>query len=298
MLIYSRILIAIICFAIVPGIVRGQDPQLRIDGSNEESLKKSFEAIKNNLSANQQKKFEQGLMIIMHQLLHLLDEEYEFFLKEVNGKTGPEIIAEATAIVQRMEQKAKEQKAKKTTYQLFDWIFDKKLGESLGRDKQSSWSCTSVLATMIQKSSMFPSDEEQFKVSENSFLLTPEETDSVMKSRRSNMEAFSKKGTDKLSIEIKDKTMSLITRASVGAGIAVPGEDYEIIQNDKKVLLGIWFHYNKAPPNDAFHRLNVETFLLNKQSGLAIWTKSNSRPNIFIDERPIPEVQSYFLLCS
>ncbi|MEX2492726.1 MAG: hypothetical protein WD425_13295 [Nitrospirales bacterium] len=143
---------------------------------------------------------------------------------------------------------------------------------------------------------MFPPDEETVKISEESFLLSEKDHLSIIKTRKSQVEAFSKEGTDNLAIKIKDKTMSLQTGASVKAGMAEPSE-FVIVQNNEDTLLAFWFNSTETP-NDTFNRLDVHTFLLNKKSGLAIWTKSNSRPNMFIEERPIPEVQSYFLRCS
>jgi len=278
-----------VLFPILPGVVEAQNSPPSLDASSKENFQESREAIKQSLPANQQKKFDQALMIIMSQLLN---EKYDAFLKAINGKTGIEVIAEATKVVQRMEQKVKDQNAKKTTYQLPDWIF----GESVRVGGQSSLACKAILSASILKSNMFPPDEENFKNSEESFLLNAEDYDSIIKTRKSQVEAFSKEGTDKLALKIKDKTMSLQTGASVEAGMAEPSE-FVILQNNNNTLLAIWFHNNEAS-NDAFSRLDVHTFLLNKKSGLGIWTKSNSRPNIFIDERPIPEVQSYFLRCS
>jgi len=288
---HFRILIVILSLTIFSGVVGANEAPLTIDGSSEESLQKSFKTVKQSLSPNQQKKFEQAYFIILGQALDKKGGEIEAFLKALNGKTGPEVIAEVTEIVQDKVRRVQEQEAKKTTYQISDWVLD----ERRGVIEQTSLSCTALLRTRIRQSAAFPSDEENYRISDESFILNSKEIMSLIKSRRSRVEAVSGEGADKLAIKIKDKTISFITQASVKAGIAEPSE-FSIIRNDKNALLGIFLDDAKFP-NDTRNSFSVETFLLNKQSGLAIWNKSTSRGNIWLGDRPIPENQSYFLLC-
>ena len=74
-----------------------------------------------------------------------------------------------------------------------------------------------------------------------------------------------RKGTDKLAVNIKgDGTMSFLTRASVEAGVA-EGDSWSVLRDTSEDLVAL--HYD-----DFFGSVNV--FALNKETGLAIWSKT------------------------
>lgn len=73
------------------------------------------------------------------------------------------------------------------------------------------------------------------------------------------------KGTDKIAISIKDKqTLSFLTAASVEAGTS-EGDLWKILKNDNKELVAILY-------DPIFGSIN--TLALNKESGLAVWSKA------------------------
>lgn len=72
------------------------------------------------------------------------------------------------------------------------------------------------------------------------------------------------KGTDKIAINIKDKqTISFLTARSVEAGTS-EGDLWTILKNDEKELVAI--------SHDPIFG-SVNTLALNKENGLAIWSK-------------------------
>ena len=79
------------------------------------------------------------------------------------------------------------------------------------------------------------------------------------------IEATVGKGTNKVSLQIKDeKTLSFLSGASFDAGV-VAGVDFSIVKNDDKELVAAMW--------DGSSMNNV---VLNKKNGLAIWSKSRS----------------------
>lgn len=90
------------------------------------------------------------------------------------------------------------------------------------------------------------------------------------------------KGTDKLAIKIEDKTIKFLTRASLEAGTA-EGRPFNIIKNDEKELIAF----------DIDDEGTLNTFLLQKKSGLGIWTKGRLKPFL----RDYPDTQSFYLIC-
>lgn len=92
---------------------------------------------------------------------------------------------------------------------------------------------------------------------------------------------------DILAIKIKDdETMLLITKASVEVGIAEPAE-FQIVKNDKEVLLAVEYH------ESALGSPSLGTFILNKETGLAIWTRNE--PTYMLLGKPV--TQSHYLIC-
>ena len=79
------------------------------------------------------------------------------------------------------------------------------------------------------------------------------------------IEATVGKGTNKVSLQIKDeKILSFLSGASFEAG-DVGGVDFSIIKNDDKELIAAMWNNS-----------SMNTVVLNKENGLAIWSKSRS----------------------
>lgn len=75
-------------------------------------------------------------------------------------------------------------------------------------------------------------------------------------------------GTDSIALKIVDSdTVQLNTAANVAAGIA-EGDNMRILGNDEKKLMAVWY-------SDQGNSV-ISTIALNKENGLAVWTKANS----------------------
>jgi len=92
-------------------------------------------------------------------------------------------------------------------------------------------------------------------------------------------------GTDKLAIEIHGSVLRFMTQASVGAGQATAAE-FQILHNDNEVLVAV--NYQRGALGS-----NLNSLLVNKKNGLAVWTKS--RPSFLVDEEP--DTQTHYLRC-
>lgn len=90
----------------------------------------------------------------------------------------------------------------------------------------------------------------------------------------------------KMAIQIEGKTLKMITATSVEAGMTDPAELVIIKENDKE-LIAVDLETDIAIDQ------GVGTFVLNKKSGLAVWTKS--KPSFFTSE--LPEAQAYYMEC-
>ncbi len=92
------------------------------------------------------------------------------------------------------------------------------------------------------------------------------------------------KGTDKIAVNIKDDgTLSFLTRASLEVGVS-EGDIFAIMKNTEKELVAIFYE-------DFFGSTNV--FSLNKENGLAIWSKA--RPSFLTYESPTGSIM--YLSC-
>lgn len=89
----------------------------------------------------------------------------------------------------------------------------------------------------------------------------------------------------KLAIEIGDKSLKLLTDTSVGVGIAEPAEMVIVRQNDDSVE-AVDIESGLIDPG-------IETFILNRKSGFAVWTKS--KPSFIGNNNP--DTQAYYLEC-
>jgi len=92
------------------------------------------------------------------------------------------------------------------------------------------------------------------------------------------------KGTDKLGISIKDDgTMTFLTKAALEIG-TTEGDSFVIMENTEKLLTAVL--YNKLSSQ-------FNTFSLNKENGLAVWTKG--QPDFMTYGSPYGQV--VYLIC-
>lgn len=94
------------------------------------------------------------------------------------------------------------------------------------------------------------------------------------------------KDETKVAIDIGEDTIKFLSATSVEVGISQPAE-FLIIRNDEKSLVAVY------PENDVAIDPGINTFVLNKESGLATWTKS--KPAFLTT--PLPDTQVYYMEC-
>ena len=96
-------------------------------------------------------------------------------------------------------------------------------------------------------------------------LIDSSVTGSPIESLTNGIEATIGKGTNKVSLQIKDEeTLSFLSGASFNTG-DVGGVDFSIVKNDDKELVAAMWN-----------GVSMNTVVLNKENGLAIWSKSRS----------------------
>jgi len=93
------------------------------------------------------------------------------------------------------------------------------------------------------------------------------------------------KGTDKIAIEMDDDRLYFLSSASQQTGTA-RGVEWNIVKNTDKKTVAILFNSENTFPN-------YNLFILNKETGIAIWTKS--REDYIASDNP--DTQSYYLIC-
>ena len=126
-------------------------------------------------------------------------------------------------------------------------------------------------------------DAHAYRISETSLLKPEPELTQLYEIKR--LEATSDVGTDKLAIEIEGKTLKFMTQTSVESGQATAAA-FQIIRNDKDVLAAV--DYQSGALGSSF-----SSFLLNKKTGYAVWTKS--RPSFLVDGQA--DTQAHYLQC-
>lgn len=90
----------------------------------------------------------------------------------------------------------------------------------------------------------------------------------------------------KMAVEITGNKLYLITATAVEAGIMEPAEFAIVRENDSELIAVNLEGVTMLDPG-------INTFLLNKKSGTAVWTKS--KPSFF--GTALPDVQSYYMEC-
>lgn len=79
------------------------------------------------------------------------------------------------------------------------------------------------------------------------------------------IEGMVEKGTDTVAMKVKDaQTLEFLTRASLEIGVT-EGSQFSILQNNLEKLIAVYVDDK-----------GVDTVVLNKKNGLAVWTKADS----------------------
>lgn len=112
-------------------------------------------------------------------------------------------------------------------------------------------------------------------------VYTAMRADKNFLNEKDGVKGLVQKGTDTLAIKIEGKVMKLLTRASLEVG-TMEGRQFSIMQNDKVGLIAIDQSDNA-----------INTFILEKKTGLAIFTKNRLTP--FVADHP--DSQSMYLIC-
>lgn len=99
--------------------------------------------------------------------------------------------------------------------------------------------------------------------------------------------ALHTKGSN-IAIEIGDKTIKFLTSTSVEGGLMEPAV-FTILSNDTKSLVATIYEDSVGITNSKI----IDSFILNKESGYAIWTKSKDIS--FFSKNP--DTQVYYLRC-
>lgn len=101
---------------------------------------------------------------------------------------------------------------------------------------------------------------------------------------REKLTASIDSGTDRLSIRIAPDHLIFLSSASFGSG-SVEGAKFPLIENT--------VDYLKAFESRHFGVALLESFVLNKHTGLAIWTKVQAKGLV----AEVPESQTIYLAC-
>jgi hypothetical protein len=104
---------------------------------------------------------------------------------------------------------------------------------------------------------------------------------STMLPASGKLEGDLRPGEDRLAVEIDGSVLRFMTRTSVEVGQATPAE-FAILRNSADILSAVL-----ARPE------SIDTFLLNKRNGFAVWTKSRGS---FLSD-PQPDTQAHYLRC-
>ena len=279
--------VVLVLAAVFSGVPLAEANQFTIDGSSEKRYARSLKAVMASLPEHQQKKFGQAVFIISNYRLKASDPQdlgkFHRELREAfDGKTGLEVIAEAERIVEGMIQKAEKRKAKITRYTIRDATANPIMGES--------FTCKGLLSTNITLAPHFPLDEDLFILGEDSFIVEDyRKHQDEAPVTDVEVHATSQESSDKVAIHLHEWSMTMMTKSSLDLGLA-KGVEFAILINNDAVIYAV----------GAERSLN--SFLLNKGDGLAVWTKSVPRSRSYLQDplnkkKPIPSTYSTYLLC-
>lgn len=97
-------------------------------------------------------------------------------------------------------------------------------------------------------------------------------------------------GTDVIAVEVNEEGKFIfLTRASVEIGETGSNDDWNILQNSDSYLITSLTNINNEQPDNSY----IDTFYLDKRTGMALWTKTNSSGLM----SNTPNSQSYILKC-
>lgn len=245
----------------------------RVDATTHESFEASFDRVEASVPSELREKFKQASTILMSGTVDALGEASEERALEAmrhafHGKSANEIISAAEAIVRRMLESEQQRQQKATAVDM---------PRPLDLSKSASFACNALLSTFVKRAE--PSVAGAFAITSSSLLKPPPS------SSPERLEATSATGTDLVEFEIVANTLRMITRAAVEQGQASPAE-FKIIVSSPSMLIAIGVQ-------DGLVGGNANLVVLNKASGLAIWTKS--RPASLLADSP--DSQTHYLRC-
>jgi hypothetical protein len=249
----------------------------RIDATSEATFERTVSSVQASLPEPQRRKFDQAIVLLMGDFFgklgddHTQDETLAQWRRTLHGKTARDVLVSAEVLVRSLLEEHEREQANVVSRPM------PVARAALG----GSFSCQALLSTSIQPE--HASDAEYYSISETSFMKSEVEISKLIVQRR--LEAKATIGTDKLAIEIHGKDVKFMTRASVEAGQAT-GMTFTVARNDEALLVA--FALQEELLGTTAHSL-----LLNRENGLAVWTKS--RPTFLIDHQP--DVQAFYLLC-
>lgn len=250
-----------------------QPSEPRLDATSQDALDRTMKLATAALPPTQRGKFEEavGILIGDHIDKHPNEPPEARLLAVFHGRTASELLEDAEALVKRLIDAESERKQA---------ITSRALPPATVVDA-SSLACEALVSTTISPSQLAPADF--FQISDSSFRKPKAEIEGLVHAR--TLEASSSVGTDRLAIEVRSDGLHFVTRAAVESGIAF-APPFRIVKNDSNALAAVDLQEGSLG-------FTLSTFLLNKQNGLAVWTKS--RPSFAI--RQEPDTQAHYLLC-
>ncbi|MEN8253440.1 MAG: hypothetical protein ABFQ62_03650 [Patescibacteria group bacterium] len=141
-------------------------------------------------------------------------------------------------------------------------IKERLLPISFGSHTKSSFSCETKFGATIFPEQSYESDEETIHVEGNL-----------------------SRGGSSIAIKVENEIMSLITSTAVEIGEAEPSK-FEIIENSDQRLKAVF-------ADEGLSGSSINTFMLDKNTGYAIWTKASASSLI----PDLPNGQVYYLNC-
>jgi hypothetical protein len=248
-----------------------------LDASSEATLERTTAAAREELPESQRAKFDQAIKVLMADFIEkqgdgvAQDQIVADWRVALHGKTANEVLAAAEDIVRKMINDHATKRATAVRHPV----------PNAAAARGTSFGCESLLHTSIKPER--PDEAEYFAVTETSLLKPDSEIDELIERRQ--LSAVAATGTDTLAIEIDGKNVKFITRASVEMGQASPST-FTITRNNESVLIAF-------AVDETLLGVTIDSLLLNRENGLAVWTKSRSA-SIMGDQ---PMTQSLYLRC-
>ena len=243
-----------------------QMPAPLIDASTDELLASSLEDVRAAVPESAKKNFESSFILVVGDLLARVSDlpdavVRETFRAELNGKSAGDIALMAELIAGRLNDEEGQRHDKVTAS-----LPDARVA------KRESLACEALLSTSIARAQPTVADALELSVA-------------GVEKLPKRLEAKSTAGTGKIAVQIKEQVLRFITTASLDAGETSAAE-FQILKNTPEWLYAVALH-------EGLNGDTLSSFVLNKELGLAIWTKS--RPMFFMVAQP--DTQSHYLRC-